>query len=397
MAITYTKVTTTIVDSLYPVVAKSLSTNTNKFKAMIAEFINRNHNNIYDIAPYDNIYYTQRDKELMFKSLNMTEDQVNNLMSDCFYWKVPYNPPAAKEPYVVTLICAIRYFLINKKRKEAEITTIYLAFSGKFYASLYGGVVFPTAPPSKYRTVMDYVVNNMLTNKFDLRAKGNMFGAIQALCQTWLEAYKDDLIHKPDDDEFGKMIQQLRGREKSFLMNVAKMYYQAYENKNYLNYESDNLTADGKEFRLTDNNAIKAARYTENTVNYLMTNNVSLELCNKCKDQNIKSTEIKDIIENILSNKKNINAIYRLINIMICDFMKNNPDTEVGGIDFIGYTIKSKPNIKEKYVIEMRTIILDWLNESDNYRRRKSRKATAISYYKALLMYFTLAICKSVK
>lgn len=393
---TYSKTTNVIIHDLYPVIAKSLSTNTNKFKAMIAEFINRNHNNIYDIAPYDNIYYGQRDKDELFTSLNITENQVIDIMKDCFYWKSPYNPQCAKEPYIVVLVCAIRYFLLNKKMKEAEITAIYLAFSGKMYASLYGGVAFPKAPPSKYRSVMDYVINNMLTSKFNLRSKGNMFGAIQSLCQTWLDTYIDALKDDPDDDDIGKMLQQLRGREKSFLMNIAKLYYQAYENKNYLNYESDNLTADSKEFRITDNNAIKAARYTENTVNYLMTNNVSLELCNKCKDQNIRATEVKSIMESILGDKKNINAIYRVVNILICDFIKNNPDGTVGGIDFIGYTIKAKPNIKEKYVLEMRSIILGWLNEDDNYRRRKSRKATAISYYKALLMYFTLAICKSV-
>ena len=392
----YSKVTSTIMEDLYPVVEKSLSTNTNKFKAMIADFINRNHTNIYDIAPYDNIYYTTRDKDEFFKSLNITEAQVISIMSNCFYWKIPYNPQCAKEPYVVTLICAIKYFLKNKKQKEAEITTIYFAFSGKIYASLYGGPVFPVASPSKYRTVMDYVVNNMLTNKFDLRSKGNMFMAMQSLCQTWLETYRSDLLGKPDDDEIGKMIEQLRGRVKSFLMNIAKLYYTAYENKNYLNYESDNLSADAKEFRLTDSDALKASRFTENTINYLMTNNVSLEICNKCKDQNIKSTELKGIIENILADKKHLNGLYRVINILISDFMKNNPDKDVGGIDFIGYTIKAKPNIKEKYIIEMRSIMLSWLDEDDNYRRRKSRQATAISYYKALLMYITLAICKSV-
>ena len=52
-----------------------------------------------------------------------------------------------------------------------------------------------------------------------------------------------------------------------------------------------------------------------------------------------------------------------------------------------------KNGSKDKYILELKQIILHWLDESsDNYRRRKSRTATAISYYKAILMYITLAI-----
>lgn len=388
----YSKVTSVIIKNLYPLVAKSLDNNTNKFKNMISRFINKNSSLLYDVAPYDIIYYTESDKEDLFNSLSISEKQVISIMQDCFFWNIPYNPPAAKEPYVMVCMMAIRYFLLKRKQKEAEITAIYLAFSGKLYASLYSGLVFPKAPPSKYRTVMDYVVNNMLNNKFDLKVYGNVFSAIRQLCTTWLNTYGDNLCKSPDDDEIGGYVQQLRDREKSFLMNIAVLYYQAYENRNYLNYETDNLS-DGDEFRITDNDSLKATRYTENTINYLMNNTVSLQICNKCKDQNIKATEVKDIMEAILSDKTNINDIYRVVNILICDFMANNPGGRVGSIDFMAHSIKNKPNTKDKYIIELKTIILTWLDEkSANYRRRKSRKATASSYYKAIIMYFTLAI-----
>ena len=276
--------------------------------------------------------------------------------------------------------------------KEAEITTIYLVFNGKIYASLYAGVIFPKAPPSKYRTVMDYVVNNMLNDKFDLRLYKNVFGAVRNLCLTWLNAYGKKLTGHPNDDDVGKMVQQIRDRTRSFLYNISSLYYEAYENKNYLNYETDNLS-DTDEFRITDNDSLKATRYTQNTVNYLLNNTVSLQIANKCKDQNIKATEVKDIMESILADKSYLDDLYRVINILICDFFKNNPGKSVNSIDFIAHSIKTKPNTKDKYILELKQIILHWLDEnSDNYRRRKSRTATAISYYKAILMYITLAI-----
>lgn len=388
----YTKSTSVIINDLYPKVASSLDKNLRKFKDAIADFINVNSELIYDIAPYDNIYFRQSDIDKLFRSLEMTEQDVIEIMKNCFYWKIPYNPKAAKEPYVLVMMMAIRYFLINKKQKEAEISAIYLAFSGKFYASLFTGSAFPAAPPSKHRTVMDYVVNTMLTAKHDLKSQGNMFGAIKSLSCTWMNTYGDQLAKRPDDDEIGTMIQQLRDREKKFLMNIAKLFYEAYENRNYLNYETDNLS-DGAEFRITDNDSLKATRYTENTINYLVSNAVSLQICNKCKNQDIRATEIKDIMESIISNKENLNDLYRVVNILICDFLRYNPDKSVGSIDFIAHSIKMKPNTKDPYIIELKETILRWLDEnSDNYRRRKSRVATAISYYKSVLMYITLSI-----
>lgn len=389
----YTKETFAFVDNLCPIVKKALETGNNltRFKNAIADFMNANSKVIYDISTYDIIYYKQRDIDKLFNSLDLTEAQVYTAMEDSFYWNIPYRPEAAKEPYVLLCMAAIRYFLSVKKRKEAEITTTYLAFTGKFYASWFSRF-YKTAPPSKNRAVMDYVVNNMLTGKTDIKSCGNLYGAIRKMCCTWLDTYGEELVGHIDDDSMGKQIQQLRERERSLIANIFKAFKEAYDNKNYLNYETDNLV-DGAEFRIADNDALKAARYTENTINYMVSNSVSLQICNKCKDSNIKATEVKDIMESIISNKDNLADMQRVINILICDFMRNNPGKSIGSVDFVTNSLKMKPNSKDKYVVEMKEIITRWLNEnSDNYRRRKSRPATATSYYKAVLMYIVLTI-----
>jgi len=388
----YSKVTYVIIDKLYPLVAPAVEKNLNKFKNCISDFINANHKQLYDVGPYDIIYFKRSDAEKMFKALGISENEVISIMEDCFFWRIPYNPPCAKEPYILVLMCIIRYFLLTKKQKEAEITTCYLAFSGKIYASLFVGAAFPKAPPSKYRAVMDYVINNKLTNKHSLKSEGTLFGAVKAQMNTWLDTYGPDLIHRPDDDDIGKMIQQIRDRVKSFLMNIAKLYYEAYENKLYLNYETDNLS-DGKEFRITDNDSLRASRYTENAINYMVTNAVSLQMCNKCKDENVKASEIKDIMTSIITDKTNIDNLTRVTNILICDFMRNYPGKSINSIDFMAHSLVQKPNSKDKYIIELNQILVSWLDEnSPNYRRRKNRIATANSYKRACLTYLVLAI-----
>lgn len=389
----YNKSTSVIVDKLYPFIEKALDQNLKRLKNVVFDFINENSEQIYDVAPYDIIYFKQKDIDNIYKALRITEEEVNELMDDCFYWHVPFNPPAAKEPYVLIIMMTIRYLLKKKNQKDAEIFGIYLAFSGKFYASLYSGVVFTTVAPSKYRAVMDYVINNMLTLKHDLKAKGNMFNAIRSMVITWLNTYSDILTDNDSlDADIAMVIQQLRDREKSFLMNIALPYFEAYSNKLYLNYETDNLS-DTKEFRLTDNDSLKATRYTENTVNYLTSNNISLKICNDCKDSNIKATEVKDIMESIIGNKDNLNDIYRVVNILICDFMRNCPGKSIGSVDFMANSLTMKPNSKDPYIVELKSTILKWLDEnSPSYRKRKSRQATAISYYRAVLMYLVFAI-----
>ena len=381
-----------LVKKLYPVISNCLDENDSKFRGNIAKFINDRHELLFDIAPYDRIYFNQTDIDNMYKSLGITEKEVANIMQECFFWDQPYNPQCAKEPYVMTLMLSLRYYLKNSKSKFAELTTVYLAFSGKFYCSLHAGAAFPKAPPSKNRAAMDYVVNNMLTEKFDLKREGTVFGAVKSICITWLDTYHNQLVsNSTTDEEFGKLVQQLRDRIRSFLMNIAKLFYEAIENKYYMNYETDNL--DQEAFRLTDNDAALAARLTENTINYLTSNNVSLEICNKCKDQNVKAIEIKDIMESILSDNSNLPDIRKVVNILICDFMRNYPDTKVGSIEFVSYSIKAKPNTKDKYLLDLKKTILAWLDEnSPNYRKRKSRKATQISYYRSILMYIVLVI-----
>lgn len=394
MAINYGKITSVVSNQLYNFTAPLIEKNGNSFMRMISDFLNKNHDSLYDIAPYDNILFSASDKAKIFLSLGITENQVAEILKDCFWYNKPINPQAAKEPYVELLICVFMYYYKHKKMKEAEITIIFLAFSGKFYASVYGAQ-FPKASPSKYRSVMDYVVNSSLNDKFDLKTEGSVFGAVKKICLTLINTYGSDIASgDADDDEVKYFIQQLRDRLHAFLKKIAKLYYDAWENRKYLNFESDNLS-DGSEFRITDSDATIAARITENAVSYMINNNVSLKICDGFKDANIRPTELRDLIEAIVSDKTNINDIYRVCNILICDFIRHYPGAPIGGVDFLGHCLTEQPNTKDKYIIEMQNIIVSWLNEkSPNYRRRKSRKPTEISYRKSIKYYFTMVIAQ---
>lgn len=384
-------VTSVIDEKIYPIVAKALDKNDAKYRAAIGRFMNKNHEKLYAEAPYEPIYWLNNDKQDLYNSIGINETEILNLLKTSFFWDLNFNPVCIKEPDVVIIFLSIKYYLIKKKRNFAELASLYLSFNGKFYASLFT-MAFLRLPPSKYRNAMEYTVNNMMSEKFDLRREGTIFGAIKSMITTWLDKYGSEIIDKNDDDTIAKrFIQQLRDREKAFLKNISELYHEAVTDKLYMNYETDNLSED--KFRLTDNDAAKAARLTELSMNYMTSNYVNLDFCNKCKDINVKSLEIKDIIESILSNNNNLPDIRRVINILICDYFREYPRGDCGSIEFVSYSIKAKPNTKDEYLLEMKDTILKWLDEnSPNYRKRKSRTATAISYYRSILLYFVLVI-----
>lgn len=388
----FNDITSIIIQKIYPVIETAMDKNTPKFKKMVGEFFNRNASKIYDNAPYDMIYFRNTDIDLFFDSIDIPEETIRNFLMETFYWKKAYRPDCAKEPYVIACMMIIRYFMKKKMEKEAELATIYLCFSGKIYASLFSQE-FTKAYPSSHRPVMDFVVNNMLTNKYSLKTEGHVFGAIKVTGNTWRETYKTKLLGNPNDDEIGKLIQQLRERVRAFLYNIGKLYYEAYENKNYMNYETDNIGEDGKDFRLASSDMLRVNAATQKSMNYLINNSVSLAICNKCKDSNVKATEVQSIMDSILSDKRNIPEVERVVSILIADFVKTYPDKSINSVDFIAHSIKAKPNSQVPYIVELKSTILSWLDEnSPNYRKRKSRKATALSYYRSVLLYLTLCI-----
>ena len=114
-----------------------------------------------------------------------------------------------------------------------------------------------------------------------------------------------------------------------------------------------------------------------------------------CSDQNIKPEEIKFIMESILSNNDYLEDIKTVTNILIMDFMRKNEGKSIGSLDFVSYSIKAKPNTKDKDIIILKNTITSWLDEkSPQYVKRKHRPATATSYYKAVLTYIVLIINK---
>lgn len=383
------KVTNVAVKEIYPIVEQSLTKNTAAYKKNIQKFLEVRSEDIYDVVPCKRIPFGANDIDDFFKAMKIDKTKITTCLSHTYYWNMNFNPRAAKDEFTMTMMMVIRYFILKNKLKDAELSAIYLAFSGKFYPSIHSGKF--KIPPDKYRHVMEYVLNNMLTQKYDLKRCGSVFGAIRSICQTWLNTYKSK-FRNPDDEDVADMIQQLHGRIKSFLGNIASAYYKAYDNRDtYLAYSSD--SDDEKSYRIADSDSIMAERCVENAMNYITSKGVDYRLCKMAADKNVKVDEVRSIIESIQDDKDNLILIRELMQIIVCEYFVDSKEKDVRSMDFVSKSIAAKPNTKNKNIIRQKEIIENWLDEnSPQYRKRKSRAATKSSYNKSILIYYVLVI-----
>lgn len=388
------KVTRVAVNKIYPIVEKSLQKNTQAYKKNVQEFIKDRSKDLYDIVPVRRIPFGSEDIDSFFKAMKIDKNEITQCLSETYYWNMNFNPRAAKDEFTMTMMMVIRYFLLKNKQTDAEISTIYLAFSGKFYPSIHSQKF--KIPPEKYRHIMEYVLNNVLTQKYDLKREGSVFGAVRSICKTWLRTYTPK-FKNPDDEDVADMIQQLHGRIKSFLGNIAAAYYDTYEKRDsYFAYASDSNDQDS--FRIADNDSLLAERCVENAMNWITTKQVDYKLCKWASDKNVKVDEIKSIIESIQEDSDNLLLIREMMQLIIADYFSTSKNKDVTSYEFINKSIVAKPNSKNKYVIRQKEIIEYFLDEnSPAYRKRKSRPDTKSSYYKSILTYYVLVINESNK
>lgn len=392
VAVKYDDTTTAIRDKLWPLVKEAMDKSSvrSAYKKNINDFIAARAEDLYDTIPCSRLICSEAEMDKLFDALKIKKSVVTDVIKQTYYGNEDhFKPLAAKHEFTVTSILIIKYFLENNMKKDCELAVTYLAFSGKFYPSLH----YSSYPIVPARHIMEYVVNNRLSKKFDLITYGSIFGTIKSVGNTWVDTYKEKFKTLLDRD-IVYVIQQLHSRIGSFMKNIATEYYDVYEDKDsYIAYSSDSFDDDN--FHLADSDTLKVSKYTEKTVNNINTNGVDYRICKMCSDNNITPNECKAVIESIIGNRENIYTMKELISLMISLYFATG-EKDITDIKFITYTIAPKPNAKQKEIVRMKEIIEDWLCESGTaYIRRRSRIATKNSYERAVRMYFALVIHNS--
>lgn len=389
---------TYILNEVYPMIESKMDSSTiSSYKRLIGQFIQSRSESLYDTAPCDRIPFTKTDEDNVFNLFKINPKDITDSVSNTFYGKIQaFNKLAlpAKDECTLTLLCIVRYFLLNKKKyeKELEMSLIHLCFSGKYYPIIHWES-YKTFTPAKYRHIMDYAVSQ-LSQKFNLVKYGSVLKAVLSTAYTWLETYEDDRFKTFDDEDVVYLVQQLNSRLRSFMQEIAEVYYKAYDNKDYISYDSDDMSEDG--YRLADNDSFKAERAVEKAIDKIVSSGVDMEAATKASRGRIKVNELRSIIDTLTSDKKYLVEIKELIRLLVVEYMHNSTDKDIGTINFVTTSTSSKPNTKNPNIIRIKELLESWLDDSSpNYRKRKSRTATKLAYNKSVLIYFTLVTYKA--
>ena len=393
-----TKNTNAIDSELYPKVSNLMSKNLSKYKAMISRFISKRQQALYDTFPSSRILYGTPDIEDLYASVGITEAEIMSAISKTYYYPISnFNPRAAKNPQTILAMCIVKYFYNKNDKKNLELACIYMAFSGNFYPSIH--YAFFPIEPSQYRHVIDYVVNEYMDMRYDIKATGSLIGAITILCNTWIESYSKLIKSKTSDEDYVYMIQQLHTRIKSMIKNCASAYYECYDKKLYMTYNSDNMSENAAEFRVAESDLSRAELLTQKTMGIITTTDVSYVNCKRASNDSIKTEELKSIIEEVVNNTDNLDKLQELIRLIIINYMHDcNKSTIDDPIGFLKYSTTAKPNSNDKNINREKEIIEKFLDEnSPSYRKRKSRLATKLAYNRAFKTYLVLTIIDAIK
>lgn len=384
-----------IKNKLYTKVASLLDKNAAKYKKAVGEMLNKRSKDLYDIAPFSNMFFIEDDKQSFYKALGITELDIHDAIQEAYFFKMAnFNPRSAKDEFTAMQLCVVRYFFTKKQQKDLELAIITLLLSGKFYPSAFS-MSFPKVSPYEYREIMIYAVNNEMSNKFDLKTTGSVFGALMTMGETWIASY-EAMFKSFSDEDYVYIIQQLQTRLRSFMKNIAEVYYECYKNKDYLTFDSDNFEEDS--YRLADSDTLKAERVVEKTLNVINSSKADYALCKSASSDLCKLEEVKNIVDSIVSEPDNQEEMRELIRLIVSTYFAQSKNKDVRDIDFITFTVAPKPNSKDKNVIRQKEIITNWLVKSPSgFNRRRNRLGTENAYYRAVYIYFALIIHNSNK
>ena len=387
--------TTAILDMAYPEVEAKLSKpiSTTRYKQFMSRFMQKRQQQLYANIPSKQIYYGDEDVKDWFASTDIDRKIIRKAIRNTYFSSIPnFNPRGAKDDSTIALLCMVRYYLLNNKQQELNLALINLSFSGKMYPSIFYGS-YKFEPPEH---IMEYVVNRMLNNKFDIAKYGNVINTVRSIAETWINTYKDKLKSFSDDD-CKYLIQQLHNRIGSFMHNIAELFYDAYYNgSSYLTYDSDDVSEDN--YHLADNDSFKIDRIVENSMKEITTKGIDYANCKRASNTMVKFDELKAIFDSIISNNDNIALIKEYATLMVALYFQDSNTKNINDISFISYSIKAVPNTHNKYVLRKKDLIDKILiNNAENFARRRSRAATESAYYRAFNAYMALTIQKANK
>ena len=379
------KASSIFLDELYPKVEKTFNNkqNVTKFSNMVAQFIDKNSEQLTAIAPLNNVLFFDKDRAPLFSMVGVSVEEIRDMKNrsdDLKKYGVNINNSTA-----ILLTVMLRFFTLKNDSKMINTTMSYMVFS--FYFSLFKK--YFRFPPNE--NIMMYTINN-LSEKYTIKKEGNLFNALQV---TAMGAYdlKVNELKRGTDKDIVDLVIHVKTRLNSFLKNIKNEYEKNRNEKKYLNYEIEDLGDDMT--RETDASIYAVTRITDKVTTRLITDGPNSKLVKIAANNNhVSVNELRNYTNNIIS-KNNMQDIHDIVESIIQLFLIDgqNKIERINSDSFLLQSLEvyKKSRSLDKNVTRIKAILDKWIDLAGVYKKTQ-RLATLNDFKRALYTFIVISI-----
>jgi hypothetical protein len=316
----------------------------------------------------------------------MTEQEILNVIK-----KIPKINPSwlvVNTAQNIGLVSILRYYHQKKDTEKFNMTLMYFAVYQ--YAYLFNKYF-------KHGTkheCMAYTVNR-LSQKFLLKSTGSVFKMLEAVVSTGNATYLN-LLTSSDDLDIIQYIVNLRSRLNSLIQHVAKEYYIDYNNKHFLNSDTD-TSSEGIAITPSDISS-QIESISSQAVQNLILSDIDYKAANQAgRLCEISSTAVAQIVKDI--NKSDVDKVRDIYRKLISIFLNNkHGEKEICSKLFFGSVldIYSKSFTMDDNILELKKILDTLLTKHSIKFTSTNREATKGQYRKAVFIYYALQLQSNV-
>lgn len=382
--------TYTIKEEIYPKIQRVLSTpnGDREFRKRVENFIDANSEKLHEPCPISMIPFTDAVKGEFYTLFGISEQEIKRiingmvkLVSDNAQFRLVKN-----NPIFTIFYCCVRYYTLKKDAKGVNIALIIYALAS--YPSIYSKYF----PYGVNEGVMRYTADN-LTNKFTIKRKGHVFGALTESIQSSY-SFLEKEFNDASDREVVRFIQRIRNDQNSMMKKICNEYQKNYNAGLTIQTEVD--TYDGSSINVDNlNNTSVVEDSSRKIVMAIITNGVNLRLAETAaKWSAISVIDLRLYLSKICS-KKYVDQLNNFIEAVLFIYLydEHHAQTEIRSKVFLSFAIElfRRTNSGNDNV---RTIkeCLDFWAEDTGVHSRFRREATRVGYKKGIFWYMILAI-----
>ena len=387
-------------NTFWDTIEKTVPKNTMKFVRFVQKYRDININKLETPYPCDYPIWSKECENIVYDTLGIDSEDLYKITSNIEL------PNGFQDKYLVkgnsrttmliqfALFMLYRYYLINNKVKEMEITKYYIAYF--FYFSLF--TKYFKYKPNK--AVMEYTINS-LSFKNQIKQTGSVNKWIYTMSDASCRKYEPIIIRGADSDYY-KCIRRTHTKFNDAMNNLFNAFMKDYENKNVM-YTSKAQDSEGN---MLDQSSLSADiiqladKYTTRFFANPNSEEVIAFVCDKKqKGGYIPERDLRNTIFNIAddqSNQDDVRAFYQSVFYLFFNNSSNHKYT-VKDVNTMNFMLEMQKMYKAGNSINKNRIIIGniidkWLKVGSATYRSTNREATKSVFKRSIFDYFIIKV-----